>query len=506
MKPELLHKELQLRESKEKQANKEVRAEDLLLKLMSKEGLKELIAEKEGIFTSETAIHNFLLAHPGTYQVQDVLGDRFECSFTPESVHVPSALKKVSVKSKQVGADETLESPPALLHQVGLYLTPPHGRLIAEGKKTAIVKSFHVKTHLNEQLYLLSGKLCYGIIRLREPKVISIKEFKSRAGEHLISEVDRKKWWPDYTKLYFYKFDLVRKYDPPKEYKYQKGPQVFVRNVQFLQDPNDPVEEVEREERKIVKIEREALTETPEKKEDEPTHQEVIEIQKKSGNWYLVKQPEGKDFRYVAQIHRRGQSVHTDLRLEANGHLVGWTLDTPSLTAEGLESPQAKYAETKYNRFLYPRDPSITKDFQILVQQKLSQPKIWLTVEGKIPEGGIGATKFKPAEFKIISSGRARFGTSKTDFNEIFLKPDKKWNQDRIAGRWVITYIPRPTKYVRAGEGKMMWAMFRPDEQRPYVATHNLQKEVEKAKREGIDMLWQYPDGRISEFFKGIEK
>ena len=423
---------------------------------------RSLTGNSQSIFYTENSLIDYLKRTSHSIILKDSGGNYFQCSLTPESVHTPGAPPNFSVKFDR-------QSEPDL---TGLYLTPPHGQLIAQGKKTAIVKSFHLKSHLDESLYLLSGKFCYGIISLKEPRSINIKEFQNLFEEHQISEAERKLWWEDYRKLFFYSIEIINIFDQPKPYKYQKGPQVFVKDVQFTE------------------------------KGDEPTRQEIKEAEKAKGNWFLVEQPKGKDFRYVAQCHFRGQSVHTDLRLEANSHLVGWTLDTPSLTAEGLEGPQAKYAESKYNRFLYPRDPSQTKDFQILVQQKLPQPSAWLKVEGKIPAGGIGATKNQPAEFKIISSGVARWGTSKTDFNEIFLKPDKKWAQSNtVSGRWVIVYIPRPTKYERAGEGAMMWAMFKPDDQRPYVETHNLEKEIEKAKKDNIEMLWQHPDGSISKKF-----
>ncbi len=425
------------------------------------------------IILNEIELLDYLKSNPNAQTFIDPEGTEIKCMLTADAVHVPSSIKVI----KQT--EPVTESEPALLHQVGLYLTPPHGELIAKGKKTAIVKSFDIKQHLDTQLYLLSGDLCYGIIKLKPPVKISTKEFKARYEEHKISEAEKLKWWRDYDTLYLYKVKIIRLYDSPKKYEQKQGPQVFVRNVKFLSEEF-----------------------TEKQTEDEPTRQEVLKQEKEKGNWFIVRQPKDTNFKYVAQLHFRGDSLHVDLRLEANGHLVGWTLDTPSLTAEELEGPQAKYAETKYNRFLYPRDPSQTKDFQILVEQKLKQPSAWLKVEGKIPPGGIGATVHQPAEFKIISSGTARWGTSKSDFNEIFLTPDPKWKQEKtVAGRWIITNIPRPTKYTRAGEEEMMWAMFKPNEQRPYTETHNLEKEAEKAEKENIEMLWQHPDSSVQKYF-----
>ena len=155
---------------------------------------------------------------------------------------------------------------------------------------------------------------------------------------------------------------------------------------------------------------------------------------------------------------------------------------------------------TKEDKFLHPADPSTQKDYQILCERKLIQPKVWLTVKGRIEAGGIGATKFKPADFEIISTGRVRFGTQKHDFHEYFLDPDAKWNQENtIKGRWIFTYIPRPQHYTRAGEGKFMWACWKPKDQKPYVETQQLDESIKKAEKEKGYVLWQHP-------FKGLEK
>jgi len=395
-----------------------------------------------------------------------------------EPLNAGTKIKILTAKGKEViFTKPKQEGVPGIFRQTGLYLSPPHGELIWKGLKKAIVKSIKLREHTNEPLYLLSDSKVYGIISISLPSKISIKQFKNLYSRHLISELERKRWWPDKKELYYYKVKIIRLYKPPKFWKKPVGPQVFVKNVKF----EDSLE----------------FKEKIDSTQDEPTRAETVtQEMKQHGNWYLVKQPKGKKFKYVAQYHRRGNSVHIDLRIEANDHLVGWTLNQPSLP-EGFKGTQRDLMFSKHDKFLNPVDPSKQKDYQILCEQKLIQPKVWLTVKGKIPPGGIGATKYKEAEFTIISRGTANFGTCKTDFVEYWLDPESDFKQEKtIKGRWIIAWIPRPAHYIKAGEGKMMWGMWKPNEQRAYIDYHDFEKEKDKALKEKIDMIWQGFNGQ----------
>lgn len=418
--------------------------------------------------------------------ILDSVGFFEELRCSPENLKLTTATGLTVLLEKPAPRKE---SEPAIFNQVGLYLTPPHGRLIWDGKKTAIIKSIKLKSHLDTPIYLLSGDLAYGIIKLGEPKEINLEQFKSLESKHRIGEEERLKWWKDAKTLYYYPVSFIRRWDHPKRWKKQQGAQMFVKNVQFLEEqlmgPSLLIFAKEKENKEY--------------KEDETREESIETEQSKYGDWYKVKADPKKTYRYVAQYHVRGNSVHTDLRMEVNDHLVGWTLNTPGVPEDNAK-PQVEYKHTKEDKFQNPRDPSSQKDYQILVERKLIQPKVWLTVKGKIEAGGIGATRFKPAEFEIISTGRVRFGAQKHDFHEYFLDPDDKWSQEKsIKGRWIISLIPRPQHYQRAGEGKTMWAAWKPKDQRPYVEYQKLDESIKKAQDEKGYVLWQHP-------YKGLEK
>lgn len=199
--------------------------------------------------------------------------------------------------------------------------------------------------------------------------------------------------------------------------------------------------------------------------------------------------PVGYTGKYVVQQHKRGKSVHTDLRLEhPGGDLIGWTLDTP-----GNEKSRNKIL--KHN----PAD-------RVLAQQKSEHPHSWLTFEGKTEAGedsknnkpGAGATKNHPGEFKIVDKGTFIAGASKNEFHEYFLKSEETGT---MTGRWVVRKIrlkansldskSPTTKKVAA------WLLWKPSDQTPYgdqkdsEMTENQKKAWEKARKKVLKMLGQ---------------
>ena len=115
----------------------------------------------------------------------------------------------------------------------GIYLVEPHGELIWRRRKKAIVKSVRFATHIGEPLYLLSDKLCYGVIKLDSPVEIALGEFKELAPKHLVSDEEREQWWPGKQKLFYYPLIVEKVFETPRKWKYQRGVQNFVTKVEF---------------------------------------------------------------------------------------------------------------------------------------------------------------------------------------------------------------------------------------------------------------------------------
>ena len=111
----------------------------------------------------------------------------------------------------------------------GLIIVKPYGSYIRDGSKSLVVKSRLLPSIVEEELLLIENKLGLGLVVLSEPKKITIKQFQRLYPSHLISEEDRKKWWPKYNNLFAY--EIIRKsfFRIPILLNYPTGPQITVQ-------------------------------------------------------------------------------------------------------------------------------------------------------------------------------------------------------------------------------------------------------------------------------------
>ena len=100
-----------------------------------------------------------------------------------------------------------------------------------------------------------------------------------------------------------------------------------------------------------------------------------------------------KELKYVMQWHIRGRSVHTDFRMEVDDHLVGWSVLTPGGISKPASTLEEGKAIAKSTGFEFKTE---LKNKGFRAETKARQPKIWLTVEGVVKPGEVGATKEHP--------------------------------------------------------------------------------------------------------------
>jgi len=115
----------------------------------------------------------------------------------------------------------------------GKILVKPHGTLIWQRKKKAIVSSRLFKKYIGIPVYLIEEDKALGIIELKEGRKIDLKEFKKLRKFHKISDSEYRKWWKGKKTLYYYPIELISKFDPPKEIIRPKGAQVWLEGVTF---------------------------------------------------------------------------------------------------------------------------------------------------------------------------------------------------------------------------------------------------------------------------------
>ena len=109
-----------------------------------------------------------------------------------------------------------------------LIVVAPHGDLIAAGRKAALVKSrrYHME---GETLLVIQSKRAIGTVVLAAPRVITLATFRRQRGRHLVSENERRRWWPSKTIFYLYDIAEFRPLATPVAIDYPRGPQIFVR-------------------------------------------------------------------------------------------------------------------------------------------------------------------------------------------------------------------------------------------------------------------------------------
>lgn len=189
--------------------------------------------------------------------------------------------------------------------------------------------------------------------------------------------------------------------------------------------------------------------------------------------------PSCKKCHYVMQWHIRGKSVHTDWRMQVDDHLVGWTVDTPGgidKTCHTVEEARSVYTINK-NRF-----KAASPNVGFRAETKARQPKVWLTVEGVVKPGEVGATRLHPGVFLIIDRGAVCFGTQKPYFHEYFIKsnsPNHPFSKDwtRIVVRAVNVSVIDPETKLPKESKELMWRVLIPKEQEPYAISNRAMKK-----------------------------
>jgi len=179
---------------------------------------------------------------------------------------------------------------------------------------------------------------------------------------------------------------------------------------------------------------------------------------------------ERKKFRFVAQHHFRGKSVHVDMRFEMNAHLLGFTL------ADAFEDKITEPVETVQQAVDMEKRSDIWKvDWftgapkkrgeaveKIWCDRKARQPKGWLDIKGVVPPGEIGATREYPGVFHVIDEGQVEHGAVKPYFVEMFLHGKK------LHGRFIFRKLPRE-EGSKVGKELWYWLYWKPIDQEPYV-------------------------------------
>ena len=175
----------------------------------------------------------------------------------------------------------------------------------------------------------------------------------------------------------------------------------------------------------------------------------------KDGDPYLVYPEESKSHKGMVHCHGRGRSVHLDFRAQMSAeYATGWTLYIP----KGLSKVPENYAEFK--RLVDAEIIPLVKDTMSNPMKKFNcgkkapEPIEWLSYEGMVQPGQVGATKNEPGFFYIIDSFDVQFGAQKSYFHCYFC------NGKIFNGRLIFRLLENKEEWKKTDEGLMTWMMF----------------------------------------------
>ena len=122
----------------------------------------------------------------------------------------------------------------------GVYLVPPHGEYIYRGRKEIIVKSKPDDKLWQTFSILVSGNKAYGWIRTHKPQKINLADFQKLADKHLITEAERREWWPGKTSFYAYEIRDFLPLPEPQRVEVARGIQTRIKKVNLEEDEPEP--------------------------------------------------------------------------------------------------------------------------------------------------------------------------------------------------------------------------------------------------------------------------
>lgn len=171
-----------------------------------------------------------------------------------------------------------------------------------------------------------------------------------------------------------------------------------------------------------------------------PTFEKVLELRLVEQDPYITYPPEDKPLRCVFQHHYRGKSVHADNRIETKpgGVLIGWTLNDqiPGEITKPVETLTEAKALDKQDKFKInwtngqwkqrvKKGADKPVNVSIVCEKKAPEPHEWLSVEGVMKTGDVGATANFPGVFSILATGTAEYGAQKPYSHEYFFDAGK---------------------------------------------------------------------------------
>jgi len=109
----------------------------------------------------------------------------------------------------------------------------PEGTKIWNKKIKAIVSAEKFSKYVDIPVYLIEDDIALGIIRIKPAREIDEKKFNELREFHGISNKQRETWWPNQEILYYYRIEVISKFNPGKKIIKPIGSYSWLDNVVF---------------------------------------------------------------------------------------------------------------------------------------------------------------------------------------------------------------------------------------------------------------------------------
>jgi len=175
----------------------------------------------------------------------------------------------------------------------GRIVSPPHGALIQQREKRAILSDQKDEKYTKVPIYIVSGGKIWAKVILAPPVAITASDFRKSRAEHHVSdaELERWGWWG--KQLYLSYFQFVESYVPPLGYEEPGG----IRWIEEVEIGEEALEEMAQSLEEEARHRRDRCMEC-----DVPPTKQVLWAEGKAIAWFCAK--------CLKQWHEEGDGWH----------------------------------------------------------------------------------------------------------------------------------------------------------------------------------------------------
>ncbi len=118
----------------------------------------------------------------------------------------------------------------------GLIIKQPWTDFIMAGMKDWEIRKTGCWAHLDQEILILESgtRMARGIVKVVGcEKIVSAKSYRENFSHHRYDIPEIPAFLPYGNRTYAWKFELIRVFDNPIPYKYKRGAQIWIKDVEL---------------------------------------------------------------------------------------------------------------------------------------------------------------------------------------------------------------------------------------------------------------------------------